>query len=94
MLRYAKGAAAIALVLGGTTGVAAQGLEVEVTPMVGGQSFLGDLPVTFTLDSEAGSQVVFDDAEIEDALAVGGRIGLRHGITSDSGPPCCIRRPP
>lgn len=79
MLRYARGAAAIALVLGATTGVAAQGLEVEVTPMVGGQLFLGDLPGAFTLDSEAGSQVTFDGAEIEDALAVGGRLGLRHG---------------
>lgn len=79
MLRYVKGAAAIGLMLTGATGAAAQGLEVEVTPMVGGQLFLADLPGTFTLDSEAGSPLTFDGAEIEDALAVGGRVGLRHG---------------
>jgi hypothetical protein len=79
MLRYVKEAAAIILLLASATGVAAQGLEVEVTPMVGGQLFVGDLPGTFTLDDDAGSLVTFDGAEIEDALAVGGRIGLRHG---------------
>lgn len=79
MSRYMEGVAAIMLLLAGATGVAAQGLEVEVTPMVGGQLFIGDLPGTFTLDNEAGSPVTFDGAEIEDALAVGGRVGLRHG---------------
>ena len=79
MLSYMKGVAAITLMLTGATGVAAQGLEVEVTPMVGGQLFLADLPGTFTLESEAGSPVTFNGAEIEDALAVGGRVGLLHG---------------
>ncbi len=79
MLTYMKGAAAVTLLLASGTGVAAQGLEVEVTPMVGGQLFIGDLPGTFTLDDEDGSPVTFDGAEIEDALAVGGRVGLRHG---------------
>lgn len=72
-------AVAVVLLVAGTDGVHAQGLEVEVTPLLGGQFALADLPGSFELTSESGLPTTFDGAEIDGGLTLGGRTGLRFG---------------
>ncbi len=79
MRMHWKAPLAVALLMASAAGVAAQGLEVEVTPLLGGQFYLTDLPGSFELTDESGLPVTFDDAEIDGGLTVGGRTGLRFG---------------
>ena len=72
-------AMAVALLVAGAPDIDAQGLEVEVTPMLGGQFSLADLPGSFELTSESGLPTTFDGAEIDGGLTLGGRTGLRFG---------------
>lgn len=62
----------------GAGGLAAQtpDVELEITPMVGGALFLGDLPSSFEWTAD-GEPVVVTGAEVEESLALGGRAALR-----------------
>jgi hypothetical protein len=61
------------------TGVAAQTIpvDVELTPVVGGMLYLGELPREFQLTATDGSAVQLSGQELDHAVVFGGRAALR-----------------
>jgi hypothetical protein len=61
------------------TGIAAQTIpvDVELTPVVGGMLYLGELPREFQLTATDGSAAQFSGQELDHAVAFGGRAALR-----------------
>lgn len=70
-----------ALSLGAAAQAHAQGHPVrfEVTPAAGATLFASDLPTEFQLTGDFGDLIVLEGVEIDPALAVGGRLGIRVG---------------
>jgi opacity protein-like surface antigen len=54
-------------------------MTFEVTPLVGGTLFLGELPGEFELTASDGSAVRMTGLEINDAFTLGGRAAVRFG---------------
>lgn len=52
-------------------------LTLEVTPLVGGSFFAGELPGSFEVDNELGGTMTLSGVEFDDALAIGLRTGVR-----------------
>lgn len=52
-------------------------VEFEITPLVAGTFFAGDLPSSFQVDDERGGTMTLSGVEFDDALAFGARTGVR-----------------
>lgn len=78
-MRYTLAMGALfGMLLIGTHSARAQApIEFEVTPLIGGTFFAGDMPGSFQVEDELGGTTTLSGVELDDALAIGARTGLR-----------------
>lgn len=71
----------LVLALAGAAAAQAQAppIRFELAPAAGAMLFASDLPSEFQLTSEFGDALTLSGVEIDPALAVGGRVGVRVG---------------
>jgi opacity protein-like surface antigen len=60
-----------------TVSAQAPPVKLEFTPVAGGALFMSELPSAFQLDSEFGGTTTLTGVEFDNALAFGGRAGVR-----------------
>lgn len=68
---------AFGMLLAGAPAKAQAPVEFEITPLIGGTFFAGELPGSFEVDNELGGTMTLSGVEFDDALAIGLRTGVR-----------------
>lgn len=76
ILRIAAATVVLVLALCATSWAQAP-TRLEITPVIGGQLFLIDLPATFALEREDGRPAEFRNMEFSPAVTLGGNLGVR-----------------
>jgi opacity protein-like surface antigen len=69
--------AALMLLAANTASAQAPPVKLEFTPVAGGALFVSELPSAFQLDTEFGGTTTLTGVEFDNALAFGGKAGIR-----------------